>query len=242
MKNLTTSQSNLSIVIKRLTTQFLPVLVLLTAGVSAVSLAEGNNEDNHEATSKGSISGMPAAIANEKIEFKRHTFGTQIAAGGVEFEGIDTDNGGVGQFYSYYNYAVNRNFAIELGINIGGDIDDWECREVSDNDWHCTDLNHDLFGQGIDDIEFTSVVLAAKGILPLSKRNSLYGKLGIHNYHYDLFSNNHKVADDSGIGLYLAAGWEYRWDSGLGLNVGYEAYDMDDLETFTLNTGLSYQF
>lgn len=160
----------------------------------------------------------------------------------MEYKGSNSDDSGVVQLYAYYNYAVNRHFSLEVGVNVGADFDKWECEKVDKNDWNCFDTDNDHFGLGVDEIEFSNVVIAIKGTLPLSKRNSLYGKLGVQAYSYDISSDNITVVDDSGTGLYLAAGWQYRWDFGLGMNVGYEAIDMGKLDTFTLNTGISYQF
>ncbi|NQY89167.1 MAG: porin family protein [Colwellia sp.] len=206
---------------KTLTKPILPLVIMLTAGFGAQAYADNTVDDT---------------------DFKRHTFGAHIAAGGVEYKGSSSDDGGVVQFYSYYNYAVNGNFSLEVGLNVAADVDVWECEEVNHNDWRCSDINDNLFGQGADEIEFSNLVLAVKGTLPLSQRNSLYVKVGVQSYRYDLYSSNETIADDSGTGLYLAAGWQYRWDFGLGINVGYEAFNMGDLDTYTLNTGLSYQF
>ena len=93
-----------------------------------------------------------------------------------------------------------------------------------------------------DEVEYSNLVVAIKGKLPLSQRNSLYAKIGAQYYDYDINRGNKTIVSDADIGLYLAAGWQYRWDMGLGMNAGYETYDMGDLTTFTLNVGISYQF
>ena len=173
---------------------------------------------------------------------KLHSFGGPLAVGGVEYVISNNGDDGVVQLYGFYNYAFSQHFSLELGLNIGADIDDWDCYETYNDDWHCSTNNDSLFGLDVDEVEYSNLVVAVKGTLPLSQRNSLYGKIGAHYYDYDINRNNRTIINDSDIGVYLAAGWQYRWDMGLGMNAGYEAYDMGDLETFTLNVGISYQF
>jgi len=40
----------------------------------------------------------------------------------------------------------------------------------------------------------------------------------------------------------LEAGWEYRWDMGIGMNLGLQYQKMNDLTSNTLNLGISYAF
>lgn len=132
--------------------------------------------------------------------------------------------------------------SLDLGLNVGANIDKWECEELNNEDWHCFDVDNNFFDQDIEDINYANIVIAAKGTFPLSARNSLYAKLGAQLYSYELESDVRPIQEDDGIGLYFSAGWQYQWDNGLGMHLGYEAYDMGDLETFTLNTGLNYRF
>jgi hypothetical protein len=174
---------------------------------------------------------------------KPHSFGVSIASGGIEFNNSSYDGDGVAQVYGFYNYAFTENFSLEAGLNIGADVDDWECYEDRDDDWHCSTNNEDsLFGLGVDEIEYTNLVAAIKGVVPLSQRNSLYGKIGAQFYDYELSRHNRAVFKDDGVGLYLAAGWQYEWDMGIGMNVGLEKYDMDDLESTVLSIGINYNF
>jgi len=176
-------------------------------------------------------------------ELKKHSFGAHLSAGGAEYKNINNNsNDGVVQIYSYYNYAVTQHFSLELGLNFGADSESWDCHETYNDNWHCSTNNNNLFGLRLDEIEYSNLVVAVKGKLPLSERNSLYGKIGAQYYDYDINRQNHTIIHDSDIGLYLAAGWQYQWDMGIGMDVGYEAIDMGDLDTYTLNIGMSYQF
>jgi len=200
----------------------LPLLVVLTTIISSQAFSAD----------------MP-----NSTEFKKHSFGGHLSAGGVEYKGIDNNNDdGVVQLYGYYNYAVSQHFSLELGLNIGTDAENWDCYETDNDNWHCSTNNNNLFGLAVDEIEYSNLVVAVKGKLPLSERNSLYGKVGAQYYDYDINRKNRTLIHDSDIGLYLAAGWQYQWDMGIGMDVGYEAIDMGDLDTYTLNIGMSYQF
>lgn len=174
---------------------------------------------------------------------KPHSVGGHIASGNIEFNNSSRDGDGVVQVYGFYNYAFTENMSLEAGLNVGADVDDWDCYEDKDDDWHCsTNNDHSLFGLGVDEIKYTNLVAAVKGILPLSAHNSLYAKVGAQFYDYELSRRNRTLFDDDGVGLYLAVGWQYEWDMGIGMSAGYERYDMGDLESSTVNVGINYNF
>ena len=83
---------------------------------------------------------------------------------------------------------------------------------------------------------------AIKGDIDLSQRNSLYGKIGAQYYDYEFSRNDRFIEGDSGTGLFLEAGWQYRWDLGIGMNAGLRYQDMGDLEFTSANVGISYTF
>ena len=174
---------------------------------------------------------------------KPQSFGVQVGVGGIEFRGSSYDGDGISQVYGFYNYAFTENFIVEVGLNVGADIDDWDCYEDENDDWHCSTNNDDsLFGLDVDEVEYFNSVAAVKGVIPVAEHNSLYGKIGAHYYDYEISRRNRTVYDDTGIGLYLAAGWQYKWDMGIGMNAGIETYDMDELDSTTLNVGINYSF
>ncbi|WP_158966586.1 outer membrane beta-barrel protein [Paraglaciecola sp. L3A3] len=172
-----------------------------------------------------------------------HSFGGHIASGGIEFNNSTADGDGVAQVYGFYNYAITENFALEVGLNIGADVDDWECYEDRHDDWHCSTNNNDsLFGLEVNEVEYSNLVAAVKGLVPVTQRNSLYAKVGAQLYNYELNRRHRTVIDDDGVGLYLAVGWQYEWDMGIGMSAGFEKFDMDDLVSTTANVGISYNF
>ena len=195
----------------------LSLLVALTSSIPVVSLAETSP--------------------------KPHSFGGHIASGDIEFNGSSADGDGVVQIYGFYNYGFSERLSVELGLNLGVDHDGLDCYEDDNDDWHCsTNNNESLFDLGVDEIEYTNIVAAIKGTAPISKRNSLYAKIGAQVYDYELSRNSRVLFDDNGVGLYLAVGWQYEWDMGIGMNVGFEKYDMGDLDSNTVNVGISYSF
>lgn len=188
-------------------------------------------------TASFSVSSNADTLANP------HSFGGHIAAGSIEYNNSSAEGDGVVQVYGFYNYAFTERLLLEVGLNVGSDIDEWDCYEDSFDDWHCTtNNNQSLFGLGVDEVEYSNIVVAIKGVVPISKRNSLYAKIGANYYDYELNRNHRTLSSDTGLGLYLAAGWQYEWDSGIGMNVGLEKYQMGSLDSFTSNIGISYRF
>lgn len=181
------------------------------------------------------------AVANstEHNELKRHTFGGKIAVGNVELKSSPDED--YTNFYSYYNYKLNQTLSLEVGLNFGFDASDWECEDF-DNGFTCRDRNDSMFGIGADELEVTSLVLAGKAAIPLSKRNSLYAKLGANIYDYEILRDDRLLLEDSGTGVYLEAGWQYAWDFGLGMDAGLQYFDMGDLDSVTFGVGVNYQF
>lgn len=188
-----------------------------------------------------SLISSTVAVANstEHNELKRHTFGGKIAVGNVELKGSPDED--YTNFYSYYNYKLNQTLSLEVGLNFGFDASDWECEDF-DNGFTCRDRNDSMFGIGADELEVTSLVLAGKAAIPLSKRNSLYAKLGANIYDYEILRDDRLLLEDSGTGVYLEAGWQYAWDFGLGMDAGVQYFDMGDLDSVTFGVGVNYQF
>lgn len=179
-----------------------------------------------------------AIAAQEKL----HTTGVQFGGGGLEYKKQDTDGEGVVTSYLYYNYKFLPNYTLEVGLLSGSDLD-WDC-DKTDGEWECFSDNDrkNNIDLDADKLSLDALVVAIKTDLALSKRNSLYAKLGASFYDYQLSLNNTKEVDESGVGLMLEGGWEYRWDMGIGMNVGLQYQKMGDLKANTLNVGVSYSF
>ncbi|MEP1740791.1 MAG: porin family protein [Kangiellaceae bacterium] len=187
-------------------------------------------------------SGSVVADESSTESSKQHTFGLSAAAGGAEYKGSSADGDGVAHLYGYYNFNINKNFSFEAGLIAGTDADDWRCEEVEDDEWECRSDNDPIFNLQADELTYGSLVVAMKGKLELTARNSLYAKVGGQFYDYEFQRDNQKLESEDGFGAFLEAGWQYQWDSGWGINAGYQYVDMGDLEISTLNFGASYSF
>jgi len=169
-----------------------------------------------------------------------HSVGFQLGGGGLEYKGESTDGHGARQAYLYYNYKFMPQYYLEIGLSSGAEIN-WDCDKYSNNEWNCETEDHE-FDLTADDFKYKALIVALKTDLALSERNSLYGKIGASFYDYELGLEELTIADKNGVGFVVEAGWEYRWDNGMGLNAGIQYQDMGDLELNTLNVGVSYAF
>jgi len=174
-------------------------------------------------------------------EKSKHTLGFQVGAGGLEYNNQDTDNEGMASSYLYYNYKLSQNYYLEVGATGAEDIDDWDCDKNNSGDWECFSDGSklDLIA---DDFDYKALVIALKTDLSLSKRNSIYGKVGALFYDYEMELRSNKTVKEEGTGYMLEAGWAYRWDSGMGMNVGWQYQDASDLKLSALNVGINYAF
>jgi hypothetical protein len=171
-----------------------------------------------------------------------HTVGLQSGGGGIEYKGKDTNGEGVALSYLYYNYQFASSYYVEVGLMGSEDINDWECNEKSENNWDCLSDYDNKFELQADNFEYNAVILALKTDLSLSKRNRLYAKVGAAFYDYNIDLNHTNISDERGTGLFLEAGWEYRWDNGFGLSTSLQYQGADDLDIDTFNVGISYAF
>lgn len=172
-----------------------------------------------------------------------HTVAIDVGVSSGEFKGSSKDSDGIGLSYIYYNYQAFDNISFEAGYISGYQFDDWDCEEDRHDNWTCRfDDDDKIFSLRADDFSLDGFVLAVKGDLPLSKRNSLYGKVGAQYYDYDFSFNNRTVEEDSGVGAFIEGGWQYRWDMGIGMKVGLRYQDLGDLTLTSSNVGISYSF
>jgi len=181
------------------------------------------------------------ALANSDLE-SPHTVGLQVGGGSIDYKGKDTDGEGVGLSYLYYNYQFSPSYYFEVALVGAEDISDWDCKKNAENTWDCESDNDNKFDLQADNFEYDAIVLALKTDLSLSKRNSLYAKVGATFYDYKISLDHTNIADENGTGLFVEAGWEYRWDNGFGLNSSLQYQDSGDLEVNTFNVGVSYAF
>lgn len=185
------------------------------------------------------LSGQVAAQQDNKI----HNVGLQVGGAGIEYKNKDSDGQGVGASYLYYNYQFMDGVYAEAGLLNAQDVDDWACIKTGER-YECKtdEVKAKDFELEADNFKLNALVLALKGELKVSKRNSFYGKIGVSFYDYKLDVKRTKVADEDGTGLFLEAGWQYRWDNGIGFNLALQQHGMGDLDLGSFNLGVSYSF
>ncbi|MCG7551456.1 porin family protein [Pseudoalteromonas sp. Of7M-16] len=176
------------------------------------------------------------------ISDDKHRVGAQLSGGSASYKSSSQDGDGVGQLYVYYNYQFDPTWALEVGLNGGGDSDKWECTDTQNRKFTCTQLNKTLFEIGANDLEYGNLIVAAKGQYKLTERNSLYGKLGANFYDYELNRGSKTLEEDDGVGFVAELGWQYDWQNGMAMNVNYQYLDMGDLDVSALGVGVSYRF
>jgi len=175
-------------------------------------------------------------------ELARHSVGVQGALGNAELSQSTNDSNHIAQLYFHYNYALDPVFSLEIGVNGGQQRDDWHCDQDDNDKWTCGETDLSLFDLNADKVEFENLVFAGKAQYELSQRNSLYVKLGIQFYDYKIKRGSSVLIDEAGSGIYAAAGWQYRWDSGIGMDVGLSLMKMGDLRATGTTIGINYAF
>jgi len=173
---------------------------------------------------------------------KHHSFGVQGSLGTAEFKNSGSADNDIAQVYFHYNYAFDDIFSLELGVNSAQQYDDWKCERDDADKWSCKEKDLSLFDLNADKVEVRNLIIAGKAQYQLSQRNSLYGKLGAQFYDYKIKRRSTVLADDSGVGLYAEAGWQYRWDNGLGGDAGLKVMKMGELKVAGSTLGISYAF
>jgi hypothetical protein len=172
----------------------------------------------------------------------QHSIGLVTGAANGEYKNSSQDGDGFAQAYLFYNYQLLENFSLELAYNTAAELDGWDCEETSDDKWTCGTNDKPMFGLFANEMELDGFVVAIKGEAPLSKNNSLYAKLGAQYYDYKFSRNDHFVEGETGTGVFFEAGWQYRWNCGIGMNVGLRYQDMGELTLKSPNVGISYSF
>ncbi|GLX77977.1 membrane protein [Thalassotalea insulae] len=183
----------------------------------------------------------PTMVNAEQMK-TQHSIGLQVGGGGLEYKGKDTDNQGVGTSYLYYNYQFMPGLYLEAGLLGAEDVEDWQCKNNAGGSLECFNDDTEHVELLADDFDFGSVIVALKGELKVSKRNAFYAKIGAEFYDYQFDLEREKIVDEDGTGIYAEAGWQYRWDAGIGLNAGFQMHNLGDLDMSTFNIGVSYLF
>lgn len=161
---------------------------------------------------------------------QNHVVGVNFGLGSRDFEvqGVESDSGNDNAaFGAYYRYMMSHHWGLELGYHKGSG--------------GFGNAFSELFGLELPDLDYRGYKLAGYGRVNLSERNYLYGKLGanFHNMDYEYGDVRY---DNSGVDAFVAGGWEYLFDNGIGLNIEVQHLPMDDLKVTNVNLGFSYHF
>lgn len=171
-----------------------------------------------------------------------HQVGAQLFAGDASYKSSKKDGDGVSSLYLYYNYQFDSMFSLEAGFNVGAEIDDWDCKDVTSKKFECIREDNALFDINANKLEFTNFVVATKVQYDLTQNSDLYGKIGAHRYNYEMKNGDKQLVDEDGFGFLAEAGWAYEWSNGIGMNVAVRYLDMGDLDTTSLGAGITYRF
>ena len=130
---------------------------------------------------------------------------------------------------AFLGYRVNRNLAVEGSYMNGGELGG---------------TVNSFFGTGTVKTDVTAWGIAALGILPLSERFELFGKLGFvrGESDSDVTINGTPIPsdDDSGTELTYGIGVVYNITRSLGIRAEWE--NVDDADISLLSIGIQYKF
>ncbi|HIC8839367.1 porin family protein [Aeromonas veronii] len=159
-----------------------------------------------------------------------HIVGATLGYGTQSFKAQNGDQADGGDNMTadlYYRYMFNDYIGIDSGILFGtGGV---------------VSALFDATLNDVKDIHYKGIRSALYAQFPVSSGNSFYAKLGA-NAHRVEYTINKEDQSNSGVGLYGAAGWQYRFDSGIGLNAEYQYIPMPRLDVKGVSVGLNYRF
>lgn len=178
-----------------------------------------------------------AALAKDE-----HQIGAQLFGGDASYKSSKKDGDGVSSLYLYYNYQFDSMFTLEAGFNVGTEVDDWDCKDITKSKFECIREDNALFDLNANKLEFRNFIVATKLEYELTQNANLYGKIGAHRYDYEMKNADKQLVDEHGFGFLAEAGWAYEWSNGIGMNVAARYLDMGDLDTTSFGAGITYRF
>lgn len=167
-------------------------------------------------------------------DLKKHTFG--IDAGNLLSINFDSDFGilkkndtSTASLDFYYRYMFNNFVGVQFDRMVGRTV-------------NSTNLINDtgLFNI-FSELGYQSFGTAVYGQYQFNKNNHFYGKLGLASTKVSFLVDLNKVYEKE-IGLYAATGWEYRFNSGWGLNLEYQIIKHNKFNASTIQFGTSFSF
>jgi opacity protein-like surface antigen len=147
---------------------------------------------------------------------------------------------------SFTSFANQEVHTIGVGIGAG----DYGVRDTSIGNTHIfysyqfldswkAELNYSSVDTVID---LDSLSINVKREFSLSKRNELYIKGGAAFYDYNVSKGDLANLANDGAGITASAGWQYSFQNNLGVYAEYTYIDLGDIDSITLNIGVSFSF
>ncbi|MGF1723460.1 outer membrane beta-barrel protein [Photobacterium nomapromontoriensis] len=178
------------------------------------------------------IGGILITPISHAYDNSTHILGANI--GGVGSQSFDTSAGEDADYQIsnmsmsgdiYYRYMLNPHFGVEAGFMGGGGGGVLNWLGLSD----------------VRNFHYLAGRTALYANLPFLWGNSIYGKIGgtAIRVGYEIDDIERRSTE---YGLYSAIGWEYRFNSGFGLNLEYQYISADKFETESYHFGASYAF
>ncbi|MCD9515604.1 outer membrane beta-barrel protein [Photobacterium carnosum] len=162
------------------------------------------------------------AFANNNVIGGSIGYGTQA----FDINNYTSNNGDDFVFDIYYRRMVTNNIGIDVGyVSSVSGIGSILISTLSD----------------IKDASFSGPRLSLYSKYSFNNGNLLYAKIGPNFYKVDYTLNNQNESD-SKIGIDLQVGWEKRFNSGLGINLGYQYGKNSILVMNNFFIGTSYTF
>lgn len=93
-------------------------------------------------------------------------------------------------------------------------------------------------------LEATGFFIGAKGLMPLNKTSSLYGKAGLLRWDIDLALSDSAGGisfSDSGSDIYFGFGVSFAINDSVSLGVDYTSYDIDGDDTGVISVGVQLE-
>lgn len=140
---------------------------------------------------------------------------SELAQEGIQADvHVDDNPGALGLGIGYH---FNPNFALEVNY-----------LDLGDATSHIHDFSP-VEGRSTEHLDASGGSVDAIGLIPLSERVSLFGKLGVFNYHLDDavdadFPVQHQLPDANGTAWDIGAGVEIHFIRNLGTRAGFTSY------------------
>ena len=167
---------------------------------------------------------------------KKSTLGLGYSWGSLSGDVTENFYNRFGLTTLFYDYRISRHLSMDVRY-FKGDTGDAFCIVT------CREGIADNFLK--NDIKFSGVSIGGKGALKLSRRWTVFARLGMNSFDTTRYGNyrGQRVGEGlSGTGLYAAGGVEFRTFNGVGFSFEVQHFGLDDIRANAYSLNLSYQF